>query len=153
MRLLSRVLAGCFLLVTISSFAAGSGVSAVDVEWIKAMKSGDAAAAAKCYSKDAVLWVAGAPVAKGAEEIRAAYEGLFSHYVIKDASLTEIGSETIGNRSIAWGTYQMGIVPKAGGLAVSTTGRYTVVAQRQHGGWVYTVDHASDDPSQSPVKQ
>ena len=150
MRLISHVLATWVLMISFTSFAAGSGVSAVDARWIKAMKAGDADAVAECYAKDAILWAAGAPVANGADQIRATYKHVFGSFIVHDAALTEISSETIGSKSVAWGTYQLTLAPKAGGATVNVTGRYTVVARQEHGVWVYAVDHASDDPSQPP---
>ncbi len=140
-------LAGLLSIVVGPSFAAPSGVSTVDTAWVKAMKAGEVAAAVKCYANNAVVWVSGAPLATGSKEIRAAYEGYFAAYTVKDAEIKEIGSETIGNKSVAWGTYQLTVVPKAGGNPVTATGRYTEVAKRVGATWVYTVDHASDDPA------
>jgi ketosteroid isomerase-like protein len=136
-----------------SVFAAGSGVSAADAAWIKAMKAGDVAAVTGCYASDALVWVTGATLAKGTKEIRAGYEGYFAAYTVKDAVVTEMGSETVGNKSVGWGSYNLTLLPKAGGAAVNETGRYTEVAKRVGGKWVYTVDHASDDPAPSaPAK-
>lgn len=146
------VTGGLMLMYTTFSIASSSGVSTVDAAWVKAMKSGDVAAAVRCYANDAVVWVTGARLAKGTKEIRAAYEGYFSAYTVNDVSVSEIGSETIGNKSVAWGTYQLTVTSKVGGTPSTVTGRYTEIAKRAGKGWVYTVDHASDDPAPPPAK-
>ena len=147
-----RIMTAAFLLVSAaSSYASGSGVATVDAAWIRAMKSGDVAAVANCYDKDAISWLTGAPIAKGSVEIRAAYNRYLDAYSVKDVSMTEVGSETVGNKSVAWGTYRFTTAPKAGGAAVTATGRYTEIAKRVGGKWVYIVDHASDDPTAPPA--
>jgi ketosteroid isomerase-like protein len=137
------------LLLTIGApcFAAGSGVSTVDTAWMKAIKAADVTALVNCYAADAVLWFPGGPMATGSKEIKAAYEGYLAAYTVKDAVIKEIGSKTVGANSVAWGSYTMTVIPKAGGSVVTETGRYTEVAKRVGKKWVYTVDHASDDPA------
>jgi hypothetical protein len=38
------------------------------------------------------------------------------------------------------------MVPKAGGDPVTLHGRFTDVAAKRNGRWVYIVDHASEEP-------
>ena len=126
---------------------AASGVSEVDAAWLKAMKAGDAEAASNCYASDALLWVKGAPLTRGSKEILDAYKGFLAAYTVVDGAIDELGSETIGDKSVAWGTYRLVMIPKAGGKKVSDIGRYTEVAVKNSDRWVYTVDHASGDPA------
>lgn len=143
---------GLLLISAVSSFAADTGVSIVDAAWVKAMKAGDVAAVVACYADDAVAWIPGAPLMKGAKEIRAGFQGYFAAYTVQDASVTEMGSESIGDKSVGWGSFKITTVPKAGGPPLTEVGRYTEVAKRVGGKWVYIVDHASDDPAPSPGK-
>lgn len=153
MNKLIRIVVGASLLAsTVSVSFAKSGVAAVDVAWVKAMKAGDVSAVVNCYANDALLWTGGAPLAKGASEIRAQYEGMFAAFTIKDASLIEVGSKSVGDESVSWGRFVLSLAPKAGGATMTATGRYTVVAKRIGGKWVYTVDHASNDPTPSVPK-
>ncbi|MEO8747107.1 MAG: nuclear transport factor 2 family protein [Rhodanobacter sp.] len=148
-----RIITAVFLLVfASSSYASESGVATVDAVWIKAMKSGDVAAVVNCYDKNAISWLTGAPIAKGSVETRAAYKRFLAAYSVKGVSITEAGSETVGNKSVAWGTYRFTTALKAGGAPVTSTGRYTEIAKRVGGKWVYIVDHASDDPTSPPTK-
>lgn len=123
------------------------GVAAVDAAWVKAVKRGDLDAVMKCYRKDAVLWIGGAPMASGEAAIRATYQNWFAGTTILDASLNELGHRTHDDHSVAWGTYTMTTQAKSGGKPVKTTGRYSEVADQVHGHWEYAMDHADDDPS------
>jgi ketosteroid isomerase-like protein len=129
--------------------AAGSGTGQADGCWRKAFLVGDADAITKCYAPDAVLWFPGGPMAKGSKEIHDGYAGFFSANTVKDAAVKEMGSKTVGNDSVGWGTYTVTTTPKAGATTVTETGRYTEVAKRIGGKWVYVVDHASNDPPPS----
>jgi uncharacterized protein (TIGR02246 family) len=127
------------------AFAVG-GASAVDTAWAKAVKAGDVEAATACYSDDAIAWFPGGPVAKGKDAIREGYKHFLGTATIQDVTLTELGSRTIGGDSVAWGSFTITSVPKSGGKPSVETGRYTEVARKVKGKWVYVVDHASDDP-------
>ena len=142
-----RVVLGALLLTSaMSASSAESGVRIVDAAWVKAMKAGDISAMVDCYASDAVFWTTGAPQAKGANEIRASYEGYFAAFTVSDASLTEMGHESFGKDTVSWGHFVITVTPKAGGAPVTTSGRYTVIAKQIEGKWVYTLDHASSDP-------
>jgi uncharacterized protein (TIGR02246 family) len=136
------------LVVTAHSHAADpSGAQIVDAAWIAAVKANDIDAVMKCYASDAVMWLPNAPTARGAKEIRAAYEGLFSANTVRDATLSDVTYRTVGKASVAWGKFSLTLAPKAGGDSVVMTGRFTEVAERRAGRWVYVVDHASAEPA------
>jgi ketosteroid isomerase-like protein len=151
-QLVRAVIGGLLLASAISAFAAESGASVVDAAWVKAMKAGNVSAVVDCYASDAVFWTNGAPLAEGTNEIRASYEGYFAAYTVKDALLIEMGNETVGEKSVSWGRFVITAAPKTGGTPVTTSGRYTVIAKRTGGKWVYTLDHASNDPTPVTAK-
>jgi len=128
-------------------YAASKGVPAVDAAWMKATKAGDVDAATKCYAADAVAWFPGGPMAKGTQQIHDAYKDWFSSTVIQDVKMTQLGVKTVGDESVGWGTYTVTSAPNAGGASTTQSGRYTEVAKKIDGNWVYVVDHASDDPA------
>lgn len=115
--------------------------------WLAGFKAGDADATAACYAPNAVMWFPGGPVAKGRDAIRAGYAGYFTSFTIKEATLSEMGSKSMGDSVTTWGTFRIVMSPKAGGADVIEVGRYTDVSQKIGGKWVYVVDHASDDPA------
>ena len=147
--LLLRVAALAFLTVTfsLSGRAAETGAQSVDSLWVKAMKANDLEAVLKTYAPDAVVWLPQAKEARGEKAIRSAYEGLLSANVVKEVVLSETGYRTMGKTSVGWGRFSFTLAPKAGGSPVVMTGRFTDVAERRAGRWVYIVDHASAEPA------
>jgi ketosteroid isomerase-like protein len=127
--------------------AAGTGAAWVDAAWVKAMQANDVDAVMKLYALNAVAWFPNTPEAKGAQAIRATYEGLLGANTVKEVVLSETGYKTTGNQSTGWGKFKLTLVPKAGGEANVMTGRYTGMAEKRGGKWVYVVDHASADPA------
>jgi ketosteroid isomerase-like protein len=51
--------------------------------------------------------------------------------------------ETSGDLSVGWGDFSLVLIPKTGGSPVSLSGRFSVIARKEGGKWVYVVDHAS----------
>ena len=150
MRYLSlRVTALVFLIVTFSlpCRAAETGAQAVDSSWIKAMKANDLEAVLKTYAADAVVWLPQVKEARGEKEIRSAFEGLLSANTVKEVVLSETGYRTMGQVSVGWGRFSLTLAPKSGGSPVVMTGRFTEIAERKGGRWVYIVDHASAEPA------
>lgn len=147
--LLLRITALAFLIVTFSlpCRAAETGAQSVDSSWVKAMKANDLEAVLKTYAPDAVLWLPQAKEARGEKAIRSAYEGLLSANTVKDVALSETGYRTTGKASVGWGRFSLTLAPKSGGSPLVMTGRFTEIAERRGGRWVYIVDHASPDPA------
>lgn len=122
---------------------ASSGAQAVDEAWRKAITANDLKAIVSCYSKDAVMWLPGAPEAKGTAAIREAYAGLLAANTVTGASFAQTRYQTSGNLSVGWGDFTVNLSPKSGGSPVALTGRFSVIARKEGGRWVYVVDHAS----------
>lgn len=99
-----------------------------------------------------MAWLPDAPEAKGAPAIREGYRAFFAGNTVQDVTVSDTHYSTVGNRSIGWGRFSMTLVPKATGKAVVATGRFTDVAEKRGGKWLYTVDHASMDPAPAPAK-
>jgi uncharacterized protein (TIGR02246 family) len=127
--------------------AAPEGVQSVDEAWAKAVKAGDLAAVLALYAPDAVAWFPDAPEARGEQAIRAGYEHLFAENVIEDAAFSNAHYKTVGDSSVGWGNFALTLRPKKGGDPVVVKGRFTEVAERRGGRWVYVVDHASGEPA------
>ena len=148
---MSSVLLALILAATPSG-AAESGAQSVDARWLAAVQANDVDAIMKCYAGDAIMWLPNAPMARGANEIRAAYAGLLSENTVKEAALKDVTYKTAGKLSLAWGRFSLTLVPKAGGEPLVLTGRFTEVAERRGNTWVYIVDHASADPAPPAAK-
>jgi uncharacterized protein (TIGR02246 family) len=144
-----RFRAGALILAALglaSAALAADGAEALDQAWMKGMKAGDAAAVAACYASDAVLWLPGAPEARGAKDILDEYTGLLAANTVTEVSLTDGHYATSQNMSYGWGHFTMTLTPKAGGAPTSMVGRYVDVARKVDGKWKYVADHASTDP-------
>ena len=131
--------------------AAQEGIKAVDEAWKKAMKANDLEAIVACYAPDAVLWLPEAPEARGAKAIREVYAGLLAGFTVVDVSVSYVGDQTAGELSTGWGNFTLTLQPKDGSPVISK-GRFTAVAKKIGGKWLYVADHASNDPAPAPPK-
>ncbi len=145
----NRWILGCLVLGAASAGALGAeaGAAAVDARWSAAMKANDLDAVVACYAPDAVMWLPEAPEARGEKAIRESYQGMLSANTVKDASLSN--THYVVSRDVAsgWGDFAVTLEPKSGGAPTVLRGRFTVVAQRRGGRWVYVADHASSGPA------
>ena len=97
------------------------------------------------------MWFPGGPMAMGRAAIRDGYAGYFDAYVIKEATLSEMGHTGSGDTMTAWGTFRIVMQSKADGSEITEVGRFTDVQRLVDGRWLYAVDHASDDPPAAPA--
>lgn len=147
----TRILVFAMALAPLAAVAE-EGSKAVDEAWLKGMKANDIEAIVACYAPDAVLWLPGAPEARGTKAIRDTYAGLIAAYAVADVSITNPVYQTSGDLSTAWGSFTMTLQPKDGSSPVVSKGRFTSASKRIGGKWVYVADHASDDPPPAPTK-
>jgi uncharacterized protein (TIGR02246 family) len=128
-------------LFTASLFA--QGVKDLDKEWVKAAKAGDADGLTKLYAPDAVMYPPDELQVKGTDAIRGSYQKMLSTMNVKDMVLNYDVFRMAGNTSWASGRFTMTMEPKSGGAAQTMEGRFTSVAERKGGKWMYISDHAS----------
>lgn len=145
-RILPMVVVALIASATLGFTAEPGGVKGLDASWTKAMKANDLEAIVALYAPDAVLWMGGSPEASGAAAVRMSFQGMLAAFTIQDAVLSEAQYRTAGNVAVSWGHYTLTLAPKAGGAPVTLRGRFTGVAERRAGRWLYVADHASDDP-------
>ena len=129
--------------------AAPDGAQAVDEAWRKAIIANDLNAIMAVYAEDAVMWLPDAPEAKGREAIRKSYADLLAANTVTGATLANTHYQTSGNLSVGWGDFTLTLSPKAEGNPVTLAGRFSVIARKEGGKWVYVVDHASAHPAPS----
>jgi len=149
MKYISCVLTLALLSISSVVFAA-EGIERLDEAWRKAITSNDLNAVVACYAKDAVLWIPDAVPAKGEEAIRKSYSDLLAANTVTNASLTNTHYQMCGDLSIGWGEFTLSLSPKSGANPTILSGRFTVVAKKEGGKWVYIVDHASANPAATP---
>ena len=139
------------LLVTaVVARAAEEGLASVDAAWAKAMKSNSVDQVVACYADDAVGWFPDTAEAKGAKAIRAGYESFLKGSTILDAGTSDTHFAKAGKLSVGWGKYSITVVDKTTGKTNVWSGRFTGVAEKRDGRWVYIVDHASAEPAPKP---
>lgn len=140
------VLAGLCILAALFSapvFAADSGAKALDNAFVKGVTSGDIEAVVALYAADATLYPPGEMAAKGRDAIRAVWGGFLSANTVTECKLFETGYRTSGDTSIGWGRFSLTFQPKAGGAPATLDGRFSDVAVKKAGKWLYILDHAS----------
>ncbi len=143
------------LLCSLISFATAAaaaapvpnGAQVVDEAWRKAITTNDLDGIMAVYSENAVMWLPDAPEAKGREAIRKSYVDLLAANTVTAATFANTHYETSGDHSVGWGDFTLTLAPKSGGNPVTLSGRFSVIARKEAGTWVYVVDHASAHPA------
>jgi uncharacterized protein (TIGR02246 family) len=145
-RALTLALLSCsiWLFTPTATFA---DAQAVDEAWRKAITANDLNAIIALYAEDAVMWLPDAAEAKGREAIRKSYADLLAVNTVTGATLADTHYQTSGELSVGWGNFTLTLSPKAGGNPVTLSGRFSVIARKEGGTWVYVVDHASAHPA------
>ena len=140
------LLAGLCVLTALFStplIAADTGTQALDNAFVKGIKAGDIEAVVALYAADATLYPPGEMVAKGRDAIRAVWGGFLSANTVTECKLFETGYKTSGDTAFGWGRFSMTFQPKAGGAPATLEGRFSDVAVKKAGKWLYILDHAS----------
>ena len=138
--ILATVFTCCIFAV---SATADEGMNQIGEAFVKAFKAGNLDDVAALYAPDAVSFPPDAMVANGQEEIRDSWGGLLNNFDVEDLVISNARHETSGDLSTAWGNFKMILVPKQGGETVVLEGRFSDVAKRINGKWLYVADHAS----------
>lgn len=143
MKLVYGTMVAFILSISATTAVADEGLNEIGEAFVKAFKAGDLDAIAAMYTPQSVSFPPDTMVAKGSEGIRASWAGLLENYTVMDLIITDPHHETCGDLSTAWGNYKMILSPKAGGIPLVLEGRFTDVAKRIDGKWLYVNDHAS----------
>jgi uncharacterized protein (TIGR02246 family) len=121
------------------------GVKSVDDAWQAALIKGDVDAVVACYADDAIFWTPHDD-AKGKDAIREVFSKILADTKVIEIRMEDTQYRTVGDRSVGWGTFTILLKPKDGGDEQTIRGRFTEVAEKRNGKWVYVVDHASENP-------
>src|SRR4051812_37589159 len=144
--LFAAAIAAVLPTVTIGADKEEGGVKAVDDAWQTAMIKGNTDAVAACYADDAILWTPHDEV-KGKDAIREVFTRLLADVKITEIRLEDAEYRTVGERSVGWALFAITLKPKDGnGEEKTIRGRFTEVAEKRNGKWVYVVHHASERP-------
>ena len=131
--------------VTLNAVDDEGGVKSVDEAWHKAIMAGDLDAVVACYATDAVLWTPHESESKGKDAIRESFKRMLDDVKVTEMKVEDVHYHTAGDRSVGWGMFTITIKPKDGGDEQTIRGRFTEVAEKRDGKWVYVDDHASEE--------
>jgi ketosteroid isomerase-like protein len=143
---LGKGILACGLALATGVAMAAEPMSAGDC-FLAGIKANNADTVAACYAEDAVIWFPGGPMAKGRTAIRDGFAGYMASMTVKDATLSQMGEEAMGNTRVTWGTFAITLVDKATAKETVERGRYVDVQKKIDGRWQYIVDHPSDEPA------
>jgi ketosteroid isomerase-like protein len=143
MKRVFEIVAAIALGIFAMSALADEGMNEIGEAFVKAFKAGDLDGVAALYAHDAVSFPPDAMVANGQDEIRSSWGGLLNNFDVEDLIITNPHHETSGDLSTAWGNFKMILIPKQGGEPMVLEGRFSDVAKRIDGKWLYVADHAS----------
>jgi uncharacterized protein (TIGR02246 family) len=149
---MKRLFLTAVALVLAMPAAAEHGSKTLDEAWVKAITANDLEAVVALYADDATMYPPDQMEAKGKEAIRANYAALLGASTVKNAKMSDTRYETSGNFSMGWGRAMLTVVPKAGGDPQTLEVRFTSIAVKRGGKWLYLTDHASAPMPPQPAK-
>jgi len=129
--------------VSTALFAAEDGARIVDDAWLKAIQANDLDAVVATYAEDATMYPPDEMEAKGKEEIRENYSILLGANTVQEVKMLDRHYRTAGDVSVGWGRVTLVLKPKSGDEPVSLDVRFSAIAVKRGGKWLYLVDHAS----------
>ena len=101
------------------------------------------------------LWIEGgiqmdpdAPPRIGKEQIRAAMQPSFDHFIISNMVNQEVEVRVLGDKAYSYGTYTVDMRPKEGGETTSYSGKFLDIVEKQvDGSWKIVIDcHNYNEP-------
>jgi len=117
--------------------AASEGVEQLNDAFVKALQNGDIEAVMKLYAPDAVLFPPGEKASRGQEEIRFKWTSFLNANKITDPAFKDANYLTSANVSAGWGDLSMRLEPKSGKEPSTIRGRFSTVARKKDGKWLY----------------
>ena len=111
--------------------------------FMDALRANDAQGLSECYAADARSFPVDDMVGVGPDFVRESWKGFFERYNVIDVTVSDVHTEESGDMAASWGQFTMTVEPTGGGEPVVMQGRFTDVARRVEGDWLYIADHAS----------
>lgn len=140
------------LALTSAAAAQSAGLKGLDDAWARAANANDLEAMVSLYAADAVLYPPDGFEVRGRDAIRQHLRPMFDHNTLSDVGFVDTRYETRGDISTGWGVFKMTLTPKTGGESTAMRGRFTAVAKKTGGKWLYIADHASMPPAPPPAQ-
>lgn len=125
--------------------AVRSRIEEMNTQFTSAVSRGDTAAVTSLYTEDATVLPPNMTGARGRAEIKRLFDGMFQQMGPPTLKLSTSDVTELGDTAYEVGTYTMK-AKTPGGDAVSDTGKYVVIWQRQRdGAWKLHVDIWNSD--------
>jgi uncharacterized protein (TIGR02246 family) len=115
----------------------GGGVQQLNEAFLKALQAGDIDGLMKLYASDAVLFPPGEKAAKGQEEIRYKWNSVLEANRVTEGNLKDARYINSANVSAGWGDVSMRLEPKNGKEPKTIQGRFSTIAEKRNGKWIY----------------
>lgn len=116
--------------------------------FVAAYNAGDAAGIAALYADDAISMPDHHTALEGKAAIESYMRDMFAQYQT-NMTLTPGETEVVGDIAHEHGTFSVTVTPKAGGAAMSDTGKYFVILKRGSDG-TWLVHHDIDNTNVRP---
>jgi ketosteroid isomerase-like protein len=137
------VIAAVVVLAAACAPALAGGIEDLDAVWVKAVKAGNIEGIVALYDAEAAFYGPDIMEAKGKDAIRKVYEQMLGSMRVRDFVFLEANYETRGTLSVGWGRWVLTGEMKDGAKPVRIEGRFSAVAEKKDGKWLYVSDHAS----------
>lgn len=124
------------------SATAVHGAKIVDDAFAKAFRANDLAAIAALYAPGAKFYPP-FDMEKTGAAIRENFAAFLGSNTVKEFKVLDAAYETSGTLSVGWGRFSMTVATKKEGPPMTMEGRFTSVAKKIGGKWLYVSDHAS----------
>ena len=133
--------AGLLILLAVAGAArleAADGVEQLNQAFAKAMLAGDLDGVMKLYAPDAVLFPPGEKASRGQEEIRYKWNAVLEANKVAEGSFKDAKYLAAASLSTGWGNVLLRLEPKKPGKEpVTIQGRFSTIAEKRGGKWVY----------------
>lgn len=129
---------------SVSTTADADAIRGQVTQWLKLIKSKDAAAIAQLYTEDGAVMPPNAPIGKGRAAIQQTWAAMmgtpgFDLAIIPDEIAVSASSDMAMDR----GTYRLTVAPS--GKTMNDTGKYVVVWRKVGGEWKAAADIFNSD--------
>jgi uncharacterized protein (TIGR02246 family) len=121
--------------------------------YVAAYNAGDAAGVAALFAEDAVSMPDHAPALMGRAAIENSMKQTFAQNTV-NITVTPGETEITGDIAHEHGTFSVTVTPKAGGNAMTETGKYLVILKRgSDGTWLvhHDIDNTNAPPNPQPA--
>ena len=133
--------------------AVRAAIDVVRIQYMAASMASDAARVAGLYSEDAIVLYPNRAAIVGQPEILEYFTAFFGEVTLDRFQLNSDEIQIAGAWAFDRGTYDLRVVPRAGGEPIEDHGKYLVILQRQvDGSWKVArdMDNSDGPPMQAP---